>query len=422
MRNKKTTFFLRKMYQFANIKAKPFFIFLFMIGIIIFITTYITLMKNGDYETENTNNIDDANPLVIEAKNFSSVPNSAFAFLAMGAQANQMNCPAAIESLVRYGGWDGDIFLITDQSYCFDPKEIIRNAGIKNSNKFHYIVTKESFSRGGIDFQRPKIGFRQSRVRSFAMKTQLFDLIPPETGIDVIAYVDCDILFAKLGCPEKFIQAGSPWKENMIKFSHVAADDNGYVTDLHAGTFVIHRKHSAEILRKWKEQILSGTDEGDNNAFVRLYHQHDLPLSSSDNTTFTETTVPSVATTEIIKNLKENAKQSKHEFFLPNQWSLSSLLIDMNETPRASWNWFEKFIDPITMNTPKTVSCMNHISKARCSSYGREKIQSFVNQFHLKTYSDGYYSYCTHSTLQPLLYGWFPFGYLPYCPKMEMIL
>lgn len=413
------------MHQLTNIKAKPFLLFLFMIGIIIFITTYITISKNGDYE-ENNNKLDPNNhPLVVEAKNFSSVPHSAFAFLAMGVQANQMNCPAAIESLIRYGGWDGDVFLITDQSHCFDPKEIVRNAGIKDPKKFHYISTKESFSKGGIDLQHPKIGFRQSRVRSFAMKTQLFDLIPPESGIDVIAYIDCDILFAQQECPKRFIEGGSSWKENMIKFSHVAADDNGYITDLHAGTFVIHRHHSANILKKWKEQILSGTDEGDNNAFVRLFHQHDLPLpntNKNDGSTPTNTTPTTPASSALIEQLKEKAKKNQDEFFLPNEWTLSSILLDRTKSSKESWNWFEKFIDPTTMNTPKTISCMNHISKARCSHYGREKIQSFVNQFHLKTYQENSYYYCTHSTLQPLLYGWFPFGYLPFCPKMEMIL
>jgi hypothetical protein len=39
----------------------------------------------------------------------SHVDNAAYVFLALGAQANQMNCPAAIETLVRYGGWDGDV-------------------------------------------------------------------------------------------------------------------------------------------------------------------------------------------------------------------------------------------------------------------------------------------------------------------------
>ena len=37
---------------------------------------------------------------------------SAYAFLALGPQALQMNCPAAIESLSRIGGWKNDIYLI----------------------------------------------------------------------------------------------------------------------------------------------------------------------------------------------------------------------------------------------------------------------------------------------------------------------
>lgn len=81
-------------------------------------------------------------------------------------------------------------------------------------------------------------------------------------------------------------------------------------------------------------------------------------------------------------------------------------------------NWFEWFANM----SHSDIYCMNHISKARCNSYGRENIQKgLVNRFDLKTY-EGKYLFCPHPLLQPLLYGWFPFSYLPSCPKMEMLL
>jgi hypothetical protein len=39
--------------------------------------------------------------------------SSAYVFLALGVQANQLNCPAAIESLVRIGKWDGHVYMLT---------------------------------------------------------------------------------------------------------------------------------------------------------------------------------------------------------------------------------------------------------------------------------------------------------------------
>jgi hypothetical protein len=97
--------------------------------------------------------LEDHSP-IIEAYNKSHVPGAAFAFLALGAQANQMNCPAAIESLVRYGGWDGDIYLITDQSPCFDTETIVQNAGME-SNRFHYLTVHDGSFSGEFDFTHP---------------------------------------------------------------------------------------------------------------------------------------------------------------------------------------------------------------------------------------------------------------------------
>jgi hypothetical protein len=387
---------------FAAMKAKPFLLFLFMVGVMILVTTYVMIQNNGEISSQ-TGFAEGSvhNAVIVEAKNQSSIPNGAFAFLALGAQANQLNCPAAVESLVRYGGWDGEIYLITDQANCFDPKEIVQNAGMKDPKKFHYVKVKESFSKGGIDWHHSSVGFRQSRVRSFAMKTKLFELIP-EQHVDVVAYVDCDILFTQQQCPKQFIQAGGDWKENMIKFGHVATDKTGFITGLHAGTFVVHRKHSEEILKLWHDQILAGLDEGDNDAFMRVYRQYDIADPTGAG--------------------KKPENYQKEYIYPKNKFTLSSLLIDPNKPASDSSNWFERFIDPIHFNSRESTPCMTHISKARCTAFGREKIQSFVSQFHLKTYDDNRYYYCTHKSLQTLLYGWFPFGYLPFCPKMEMIL
>lgn len=72
------------------------------------------------------------------------------------------------------------------------------------SEKLKFVLLKESFSTGGYDFNHPStIGFRKSRVRALQAKTELFELLPPkyQSEIDVIAYVDCDVLFAVEGCP-----------------------------------------------------------------------------------------------------------------------------------------------------------------------------------------------------------------------------
>ena len=66
-------------------------------------------------------------------------------------------------------------------------------------------------------------------------------------------------------------------------------------------------------------------------------------------------------------------------------------------------------------------ACFVHISKARCSLYGREVVQRFVNRYNLNTYKKTY-PYCTHPLLYPLMYGFVPISAFPGCPKFEQLL
>lgn len=374
-----------------------------------------------------------------EAVNRSHIPGTAFAFLALGAQANQMNCPAAIESLVRFSGWDGDIFLITDQEYCFNPQEIIKHTNL-SPDKFHYVVTEENFNRGGFDYEHPNtIGFRSARVRSLNMKTQLFSLIP-DPSIHTIAYVDCDILFTQPQCAQSFISTGPSWEDFPIRFSHVFRNNEGTLQDIHAGSFVVHRDFSKQTLALWHDQIAMGTDEGDNDAFMRLYRHYEEPKNqikraknSNSNTLrknirqLSADSAPEgqVAATAISNSDLENKKQDSNSLVIPKLHAKNyKNPLEPGEISRGystqtddQRNWFEKFLE-LENNRD---FCMQHIPKARCARYGRKKIQHYVDRFHLKTYQGGH-MYCTSAFLRPFLYGWFPLGYLPFCPKMEQIL
>lgn len=360
-----------------------------------------------------------------EASKQSALDNSAYVFLALGAQANQMNCPAAVESLVRFGGWGGDVYIITDRENCFDGDQIVKNAGMKSEN-FHLQVVNEDFGGGGIDFTHPKIGSRKNRVRSFAMKARLFDVIP-DPKIQTIAYVDCDILFAIDGCAKDFITDGPSWEENKIRFSHLFYNKDGTNSNefigLHAGTMVAHREHSKEVLKIWREEIEKGLSEGDNDAYMDAYNQLQKDIISNNNH---PSATNQSATIASAIGVQPNSKLVRN-IMLPGE-------IVKHGDPSKQINWYEKFINPLNHTA---LYCMNHIPKARCATYGREAIQSFVDRFDLRTYrstggsvskirsspsNSNNYPYCTHSILQPLLYGWFPFSYLPFCPKMEQYL
>jgi hypothetical protein len=406
------------------------------------------------------NSIDDmgigAGPMgtrpIPEATNRSHVEGAGFAFLALGAQANQMNCPAAIESLVRFSGWNGDVYLITDQEYCFNPQEIISNSGIPK-DRFHYIVTEENFNRGGFDFEHPDtIGFRMARVRSLNMKTKLFELIS-DPKIHTIAYVDCDILFTQPQCAQEFVSTGPSWEDFPIRFSHVFRNAKGDLQDIHAGSFVVHREHSMKTLSMWHDQIALGTDEGDNDAFMRVYRSFEEGKGSSsiisdrvsqqrslrqlnrsgrrgrsNNDTRSgalETSdlsnqqpgIPQKVLAEVRKDSNTRIIPQLHAKGYKNPLEPGEISRGASEDIEDQRNWFEKFIE---LENPREF-CMQHIPKARCARYGRKKIQNYVDRFRLKSYAGGH-MYCASAFLRPLLYGWFPLGYLPFCPKMEQIL
>lgn len=366
---------------------------------------------------------------VPEAQNRSTVSGAAFAFLALGAQAYQKNCDAAIESLVRFGGWDGDVYLITDRKTCFNPKKIIENAGM-NRHRFHYIIVGEDFSHGGIDFSHPKVGARKSRVRSFEMKTRLFDFIR-DPNIHTIAYVDCDVLFGLDGCAKDMVTAGPSWdnkEENVnIKITRAVYNEQNHdLEDIHAGSFVVHRERSKEVLRLWREQLGMRQTEGDNDAFMIQYNrQKELFYNSTVlshgnlragliNATATSNNY-SHGNMTTFRNPMEPTVIFRHGLNERSYRALSKNLTEAEIEDRG--NRFEKFSSAILGD----VKCINHISKARCERYGRKKFQRFVDQFHLKTYNPGE-AYCASPWLKPFQYGWVPLGYLPGCPKLETFL
>ena len=174
--------------------------------------------------------------------------------------------------------------VIFDRLDCFDKNEIVKDAEMDN-DKLHIVSVDDDFSSGGFDFKNTNIGLRQVRVKSFAMKTKLFDYI--DKKIDRLAYVDCDVLFSIPGCANDFIHSQdkhwneSPFGFTRVKYGNITSDglasirgDLGVIedphhmpstitvptgtnllADLHAGSFVAHRQYSKDGLRIWKERL-----------------------------------------------------------------------------------------------------------------------------------------------------------------------
>jgi hypothetical protein len=234
------------------------------------------------------------------------------------------------------------------------------------------------------------------------MKTRLFEFIPDEQ-IHTVAYADCDILFGVEGCAVDLLAAPKPsWRDVSIKLTHYRKDGRGVLTDIHAGSFVVHREHSKELLRLWREQIARHTEEGDNDAFMVAYNRVKHSLSNS-------TSLRGKAS-----NSSATAAAAAH---VRHPMEPGMVLRPNAKNESGDRHWYEKFYQ----GQMGEFYCLNHMSKARCDFYGRKYVQEFVKQFRLRTF-DADTLYCTSSWLKPLLYGWVPMGYLPGCPKLEELL
>lgn len=422
--------------------------------------------------------------------------HTAYVFLALGVQANQLNCPAAVESLVRIGGWDGHVFMLTDRDSCFDTPRIVRDSHI-NPDLFHIVNVHHDFGNGGVDVEH---GFRKNRMASMALKAELFDYLP--THIQTIVYADCDIVFEVKDCPAAYMEAGPSWEAAKLKFNRVYYSPtptasinlttvamgsissasttarvikpgvllvgaktkvNELSTDgIHCGTFVAHREHSKLAMKLWSMELQTLENMGDNLAYYKAYLSlekeierrglrknvgatiESLTPKTAAATSASKSTIPmlrsvglasaapSMETSRVVTDYVQEMsnEEFKSKFMLAN--GVQNIL-EPGEIFRDSYgDKFEKFFDPDLKGT-----CMLHISKARCSTYGRDSVQKVVERLDLASYhkspaslgsstansgGKAYYPYCSHPYLQPVLYGWFPFSWLPFCPKVETIL
>lgn len=426
----------------------------FWFGVILVLSVALVLLSllfNGP----SLSSVSDANRsynsyyTISQAKNMSHVPGAAYVFLALGPQANQLNCPAAVESLVKFAGWDGDVYVVTDQPRCFSVQDILADSGI-HPDRFHLKVADGHFSYGGIGFES-EVALKKNRVRSKGMKTKLFDYV--DADVDVVAFTDCDIIFGLEGCATDFIASGPDFSEPNVHIKFTRMDkSNGVFRGAHTGVFVAHREKSKTTLAAWYEEISKLIHKMDWMAYLAAYNRYSKELNSSSEIYHVERNYRAGQRHEekrtaqrllgvnssdsesdrdeaIVKGSNTANSDSIAQTFAPDNPMEPSIL---RCTERACRDGkYEQFISLEGNST--TIYCMNHISKARCDRYGRDEVRSFVDRFRLKTYQKNKHSpdkdynyqshhYCVHSSISSLQYGWFPFGYLPFCPKLETVL
>eukprot|EP00468_Gymnochlora_sp_CCMP2014_P001331 CAMPEP_0167741536 /NCGR_PEP_ID=MMETSP0110_2-20121227/910_1 /TAXON_ID=629695 /ORGANISM="Gymnochlora sp., Strain CCMP2014" /LENGTH=342 /DNA_ID=CAMNT_0007625597 /DNA_START=133 /DNA_END=1158 /DNA_ORIENTATION=+ len=184
---------------------------------------------------------------------------------------------AAIESLVKIGGWGGKIYLITmerkdGEISCFSESYLRNLTGNPNI----YVTDKLSTGSSGGGYA----------------KAQMFNIVnevhntrkagPPPT---YLIWHDADHLWAQAGCVKSSTLTELPkFGPKSTMFWHPVTFRPNHPNDgrdNHVGTFIAHRYWSKFTLKKWGEMIMETPHEPDYNPLHRAWHSHQDKIKPS---------------------------------------------------------------------------------------------------------------------------------------------
>jgi hypothetical protein len=310
-----------------------------------------------------------------------------FVFSATDRYATAMayRCVAAIESLVRVGGWSGPVYLMTNKGQeCLDESHLRRVSGSVNVhvvNDFYSVLRAmgdvfpnlpRSFSPGSaksvkgamIDIVGKlhsaggiEIG-PSSRERAAGQSAPTVLRAPGEAP-DVLIFHDCDKVVARTGCIEEMLSVPLPFgPEKRFYVSHMepncirANNGSGPCGDnLHAGVVAVHRKWSLPIARAWAhKQLLNG----------KRYDRHTL----------------------------WDAWNSSRGRDGATAWRMASLPAIYQD---SMWD------------ASKPAACINHVSGGRCVAAGQKRARAFMRSLCLEAEP---HSTCKHRGTVDDWCGW----------------
>lgn len=296
----------------------------------------------------------------------------AFVFVSCGPFARSCRAEVAIESLIKVGGWKGNVYLITDSPHCFDLDALCVAAG---SDRI-YLKTVESFSHrleSILQFDRsdrrslgvPKLKYvPKVRMRSKALKTRVFEFV--HDAIEVVVFSDCDMVVSGRRHMPDFLGFCVDWKDKVgltLRGASIILE-NGQVSKnsrIHTGLFIAHRQHSATALAEWR---------------TRMYEEKSWLKDPFDRTRYFDAFLA-------------------HSDKTPNPLSV-------HELP----DHFEGFL-----NFDRDQPLFVHISNGRMANISKRKIESFLESLNLKSYpKNGYVPPSFLTWFSDLFYsGAFPF-------------
>lgn len=193
------------------------------------------------------------------------------------AQGMSYRCVAAIESLVRVGGWSGPVYLMVSRGKeCLDEGHLRQVTGSQNVHVVHDFYT---VLRGmpNVFPDLPRSFYPGSAKSVKGAMIDIVGLLHSEAGIDgrtapgpppdVLIYHDCDKVVARPGCIADMLRVPLPFgPDKRFYVSHMeprcfrANNGTGPCGDnLHAGVVAVHRRWSLPLARAWAlAQLVNG--------------------------------------------------------------------------------------------------------------------------------------------------------------------
>jgi hypothetical protein len=268
----------------------------------------------------------------------------------------------AIQTIRRSAKYRGPIYVVTDRG-----EDFLKKLKTKGEDLVEMVTPLPPLDLSAAYAQILKNRF-YFRTQMRLQKTRVLDIVP--THIQSIVYMDADILTLGEACVDEFVELNvyAEWADDE-DISMSCYTDNSRIRgtktidhlggdgrwNLHAGTFVVKRNRSEDILRRWHDSAVD-SDALDRFGLVRaLWNKYpdasEVNMSSSSN--------------QRCRHVRPFHAQKK---FLPGD----HFMYPQNE---------------LGLYLPQT--CMLHVSYGRCNHLGKEYIDKVLGSV-VPGYKDDY--------------------------------
>ena len=286
---------------------------------------------------------------------YASVMNVALCYICIDRAVDDPQIYYGIQSVRRIAKYNGPIYIVTDRG-----EDLMRRLKEKGEDLVDMVTPLEPIGLHATYTQMLNNRFYY-RTQMRLQKTRLLEILPEH--INSVVYMDADILTLGEGCIDEFIDLNvrEKWADDEDLSMSCYMDTNRIVGvenvedlgrdgrwTLHAGSFVLKRNYSEDILHRWREHSTEA-DSLDRLGLVRALWGKYPNTSAIDMT-------PTTDKSRRCDHIRPYHSQRK---FLPGDHFL--------HPP-----------DTIEEYLPQT--CMMHVSYGRCNHLGKEYVDSILGR------------------------------------------